>query len=103
MNELDELVRSLEDGTLPLDSLVDKYERGSGLLQLCRRHLDAAQQRIEIITRKADGSVALEAASSSEGNAPAPAAPAPKPASAPRSKAPSPDHANSDEIRLFQL
>lgn len=102
MNELDELVRSLEDGTLPLDSLVDRYERGSGLLQLCRRHLDAAQQRIELITRKADGTPALEAVSG-ESAAPAPAAPAPKPAPAPRSKAPSPDHANSDEIRLFQL
>lgn len=94
MNELEELVHALEDGTLPLDLLVEKYERGAGLLTVCRQRLDTAQQRIEFITRNAAGGVALEPVSG-EGAAPA----APKSAR----KAPSPDHANSDEIRLFQL
>jgi exodeoxyribonuclease VII small subunit len=94
MNELEELVHALEDGTLPLDLLVEKYERGAGLLKLCRQRLDTAQQRIEFITRTAAGGVALEPAPG-EGTAPT----APKSVRKPLP----PDHANSDEIRLFQL
>ena len=92
MNELEEIVHQLEDGTLPLDQLVEKYERGSGLLKVCRQRLDAAQQRIETITRNAAGGVELESAAGAD-----PASPAPK---SPRKTA-SPDHAHSDEIRLF--
>jgi exodeoxyribonuclease VII small subunit len=94
MTELEELVHALEDGSLPLDLLVEKYERGAGLLKVCRQRLDTAQQRIEFITRSATGGVALEPVSG-EGAAP----------TAPKSgrKASPSDHANSDEIRLFQL
>ena len=94
MNELEELVHALEDGTLPLDLLVEKYERGAGLLKLCRQRLDTAQQRIEFITRNAAGGVDLTPA---PGEGPAPTAP-----KSARKPLPS-DHANSDEIRLFQL
>ena len=96
MNELEEIVHVLEDGTLPLDQLVEKYERGSGLLKVCRQRLDAAQQRIEMITRNAAGVVELTPADSEPAPA-APAAPAPKPA---RKSVP-PAHVPSDEIRLF--
>ena len=98
MNELEDLVHALEDGTLPLELLVEKYERGAGLLKLCRQRLDTAQQRIEFITRNAAGGVTLEPAVAGEAAASA-ATPTPKAAR----KAPTPDHANSDEIRLFQL
>ncbi len=95
MTELEEIVRVLEDSSLPLEQLVEKYERGAALHQICRQRLDAAQQRIELITRNAAGGVELNPAG---GAATEPAA-APKPAR----KTSSSEHANSDEIRLFQL
>ena len=94
LNELEEIVQALEDGALPLEALVSKYERGAGLLKLCRQRLDAAQQRIELITRDAAGVIALSSADTRDDDeAPAPT---PKPAR----KSSSSDHAN-DEIRLF--
>ena len=94
MNELEEIVHVLEDSALPLDALVSKYERGAGLLKLCRQRLDAAQQRIELITRDAAGGMALSSADTRDDDEAS--APVPKPAR----KSSSSDHAN-DEIRLF--
>lgn len=92
MNELEEIVGVLESGDLPLEDLVLKYERGAGLLKTCRQRLDAAQQRIEMVTRHASGGVELSAAGDDDEPAPS----APKPAR----KSSSSDHAH-DEIRLF--
>ena len=92
MSELEEIVHVLEDGTLPLDGLVEKYERGSSLLRLCQERLHSAQQRIEMIRQRADGTQEV-APFAAESSAPA----TPRPAR----KISSPDHAPSDEIRLF--
>jgi exodeoxyribonuclease VII small subunit len=98
MSELEEIVHVLEDSRLPLDELVEKYERGAGLLRICQKRLNAAQQRIDLITRSNTGEPPrLEPFS--EDSPPAPAAPAQQPKQ-PR-KTSSPDHANIDEIRLF--
>ena len=35
MSELEEIVHVLEDSQLPLEELVEKYERGAGLLRVC--------------------------------------------------------------------
>jgi exodeoxyribonuclease VII small subunit len=96
MSELEEIVHVLEDSRLPLDELVEKYERGAGLLRICQNRLNSAQQRIESITRTSTGSVRLEPFTE---NAPGP--PGPAPASKGSRKPSSPDHVNIDEIRLF--
>jgi len=95
MNELEEIVAVLEDSNLPLEQLVGKYERGAALHRICRQRLDAAQQRIELITRDAAGGVALTPAGG--------VADEPAPAAKPARKSSSSEHAHSDEIRLFQL
>jgi exodeoxyribonuclease VII small subunit len=95
MSELEEIVHVLEDSRLPLDELVEKYERGAGLLRICQTRLNAAQQRIELITRGGGETPRLEPFPEA-GSAPAAAA-SPK---TPR-KTSSPDNANIDEIRLF--
>ena len=92
MNELEELVHALEDGTLPLDFLVEKYERGMGLLKQCQVQLEVAQLRIEQITRRADGGA---------DSSPLPAEPAASSRPASPSLSPPPASSSSDEIRLF--
>lgn len=51
MDELQEIVASLESGQEPLDESLARFERGMSLLRTCHQKLDAAAQRIEIVTR----------------------------------------------------
>ncbi len=95
MSELEEIVHVLEDSQLPLDELVEKYERGAGLLRLCQQRLNSAQQRIELITRSAAGETVLEPLDAETDSAP----PATAPSKISR-KTSSPDQDN-DEIRLL--
>ncbi len=42
----------MESAQLPLDQLIARYEEGEKLVRLCQEKLDAAQQKIQIITAK---------------------------------------------------
>ena len=52
---LEEVVRRLEGGEVPLDESISLYERGEALRRHCQARLDAAQERIEKIVAGADG------------------------------------------------
>jgi exodeoxyribonuclease VII small subunit len=52
--ELENVVKQLESGDLPLEQSLQLFERGMELSALCRTQLDAAEQRIEILVRKGD-------------------------------------------------
>ena len=49
MAELQGLVDAMENEALPLDTLVEHYEKGSRLLLHCEKLLDTARQRVETI------------------------------------------------------
>lgn len=55
MERLDALVAEMEAGQLPLEKLIARYEEGVKLVHLCQEKLDAASQKIQIITRNAAG------------------------------------------------
>jgi exodeoxyribonuclease VII small subunit len=55
---LEEIVRKLESGEVPLDETITLYERGEDLRRHCQARLDAAQARIEKIVTGADGTAA---------------------------------------------
>lgn len=57
LRALEEIVRGLESGEVPLDKTMDLYERGEKLRLHCQARLDAAQMRIEKIVAGADGAV----------------------------------------------
>ncbi len=57
---LEEIVGEIERTPPPLETLIDRYEEGMKLLAVCREKLDAAEKRIEIITRNSRGEAALE-------------------------------------------
>jgi exodeoxyribonuclease VII small subunit len=52
VKELEEVVRKLESGDLPLEESLQLFERGVGLSELCRKQLEDAETRIEILMRK---------------------------------------------------
>lgn len=55
LRALEEVVRKLESGEVPLDDSISLYERGEALRKHCQARLDAAQARIEKIVAGPDG------------------------------------------------
>jgi len=55
LRALEDVVRKLESGDVPLDDSITLYERGEALRKHCQTRLDAAQARIERIVAGPDG------------------------------------------------
>ncbi|HVR91772.1 MAG TPA: exodeoxyribonuclease VII small subunit [Novosphingobium sp.] len=55
LRALEDVVRKLEGGEVPLDDSITLYERGEALRKHCQARLDAAQARIEKIVAGPDG------------------------------------------------
>ena len=53
--ELEQIVKTLEQGSAPLDESIALYQRGDRLKRHCETRLKAAQARIEQIAFGADG------------------------------------------------
>ena len=60
LTQLEELVQDMESDRMPLEELIEKYERGSNLYRICEKRLDEAQGRIEIIRKKRNGETVVE-------------------------------------------
>jgi len=58
LRALEDVVRKLESGEVPLDDSIALYERGEALRKHCQARLDAAQARIEQIVKAPDGAAA---------------------------------------------
>jgi exodeoxyribonuclease VII small subunit len=59
LDELEKVVHELEAGDLPLERSLELFERGMGLSEACRKRLEEAETRVEILIRK-EGSIAAE-------------------------------------------
>jgi exodeoxyribonuclease VII small subunit len=53
--ELEEVVRRLEEGNLPLDEAMAFFERGTALAAHCNTRLDAAELRVQQLVPAPDG------------------------------------------------
>ncbi len=53
--ELEEIVKALERGDVPLEKSISLYERGDALKKHCDKLLKAAEARVEKITTDASG------------------------------------------------
>ena len=58
MSELEEVVRKLEAGDVPLEESLSAFEKGVGLVRLLHNRLDAVQAKIEELTGSEDGKLA---------------------------------------------
>jgi exodeoxyribonuclease VII small subunit len=50
LGELEKIVEDLEGGDLPLDTALKQFEKGVGLSRDCQKALEAAEQRVSILT-----------------------------------------------------
>jgi len=55
MRDLEELVERLEHGDLPLEESLAAFERGVMLTRVCQTALKEAEQKVEILLKKAGG------------------------------------------------
>jgi exodeoxyribonuclease VII small subunit len=54
---LEEVVRRLESPQLSLDEAMELFEEGVGLSRECQKQLEEAEGRVEILLKKADGTL----------------------------------------------
>lgn len=59
LNELEEIVKQLEDGDLELEESLKLFETGVRLSRECRERLTTAERRIEVLMKESDGSLSL--------------------------------------------
>ncbi len=52
LDELETVVRELEGGDLALERSLELFERGMGLSDSCRKQLETAESRVEMLIRK---------------------------------------------------
>jgi exodeoxyribonuclease VII small subunit len=52
LDELEKVVRELESGDLPLDRSLELFTRGIELSESCRKQLEDAETRVEMLIRK---------------------------------------------------
>jgi exodeoxyribonuclease VII small subunit len=55
MRDLEEIVERLEHGELPLEESLAAFERGVMLTRSCQAALKEAEQKVEILLKKAGG------------------------------------------------
>ena len=60
LKKLEKIVQDLEDGDIPLDEALDKYEEGIRLSKACAKKLEVAKKKVEILLKNEDGSVELK-------------------------------------------
>lgn len=52
LEELERVVKALEAGDLPLERSLQLFEKGVSLSESCRRQLEEAETRVEILIRR---------------------------------------------------
>ncbi len=52
LGELEKIVKRMEQGEQSLDDTIQDFERGMALSELCRKGLDEAQQKVEMLVKK---------------------------------------------------
>ncbi len=54
---LENKIAALESGALGLDEAISVYEEAIGLIRICNDRLEAAEQKVRLLTEAADGTV----------------------------------------------
>ena len=58
LEELEKIVKEMESSDLPLERSLELFEKGMSLSESCRKQLDEAETRVEILMQRGDKVVA---------------------------------------------
>jgi len=53
LQQLEAIVKEMENGDLPLERAIELFESGMKLSESCRKQIEAAETRVEILMRRA--------------------------------------------------
>lgn len=56
---LEQIVKMLEGGNVPLEDLIKLFDEGTALVKLCTNRLDAAEEKVKLLQMK-DGNLVQE-------------------------------------------
>ncbi len=59
LERLEQIVEEMEGDRLALEDLLARYEEGTRLVKVCQKRLEAAEKRIELISKEPSGAVEL--------------------------------------------
>ena len=59
LQQLETLIKQLENGDLSLDQTLAAYEQGVALIRACQQQLEQAEQRIQLLAHDANGEETL--------------------------------------------
>jgi exodeoxyribonuclease VII small subunit len=54
MKQLERIVQELEDGDLPLEKAIKKFEEGIKLTKLCSEKLDETEKKISVLLKNSE-------------------------------------------------
>lgn len=60
LNELERIVKQLENGDLPLEESLKLFEEGIRLSRSCRERLTVAERRIEVLMKDGNGDIRID-------------------------------------------
>jgi len=58
LKQLERIVQELEDGDLPLEKAIKKFEEGIQLTKFCSEKLDETEKKVSILLKNAEGQIA---------------------------------------------
>ena len=64
ITELESIVKNLDEGNLPLEKSLKLFERGVELSRYCHTQLEAAEQKLEILTERGETATSSDSPSS---------------------------------------
>ncbi len=60
MEELELIVKQMEEGGLTLEESIERFERGIRLSQVCSKQLEEAELKVEKLTKSVSGELEVE-------------------------------------------
>ncbi len=60
LGRLEEIVKELESGDLPLDQSLKLFEEGTKLARICNKRLAEAERKVEILLKDKSGNIKAE-------------------------------------------
>jgi exodeoxyribonuclease VII small subunit len=57
LKQLERIVQELEDGDLPLEKAIKKFEEGIQLTKFCSQKLDETEKKISILLKNTEGQI----------------------------------------------
>ncbi|MBE6683882.1 MAG: exodeoxyribonuclease VII small subunit [Ruminococcaceae bacterium] len=52
MSRLEQIVKALEGGNVPLEDLISLFDEGTKLVKLCTERLDKAEEKVKLLQMK---------------------------------------------------